>query len=195
MGTVNRVNALAAIGIVLLVYSSVMLLAASVARVARLPEGAAAAAAMGLAALLCAAYVHRSAADARYWDRAASDQRWVVSGIRAAFPQPPGGSVIFAFDTPLTVGPGVPVLNTRLDLTSSLRLAYASRSLDAVPLAGLGELRCTPAGPIAGDAGGRYGRSHLLDVRARRDSPLLSASRCEEARAYDARPRPTGSGA
>jgi hypothetical protein len=184
VGTVNRVNALAAIGIALLCYSSLMLLARGAARAARLPAEAGASAALVLAALLCVGYVRWGTADARSWDRAASDQRAVLAGIRATLAHPPRGATIFAFDAPLTVGPGVPVLNTRLDLTSALRVAYASPSLEAVPLARAGELRCAASGPIAGGAGGRYGRSYLLDVRARRVWPLLSASQCESALSY-----------
>src|SRR5205807_627247 len=169
-GTVNRVNALAAIGIALLAYSFLMLLGALAVRLARLPAAAGAGVAAGLAIALCAAYVHRTAADARMWDAAASDQRRELADLRAALPRPLSGAVIYAYDAPLTVGPGVPVLNTALDLTSAARIAYATPRLTAIPVDGAAE-RCRV--PASGGAPSAFdGPAYVIDVRARRAGPV-----------------------
>src|SRR5205823_581683 len=134
-GTVNRVNALAGIGIALLVFSVLMLVGRSLAALARLPGSTAAAVATALVLALCVANLQRTAADARAWDAAAEDQRQVLSDLRAALPRPARGAVIYAFDAPRVVAPGVPVLGTTLDLTSAARISYASPTLTAVPIA------------------------------------------------------------
>jgi hypothetical protein len=177
-GTVTRVNALAAIGIAVLVYASLMLLGRTAGRIARAPASAGAAAATALAVALCIAYLHRSAADAGAWNAAASDQRAVLADLRAGLPRAPRAAVIFAFDAPLRVGPGVPVLNTRLDLTSAVRISYGSPSLTALPLARATEVSCGRRGPLADGVGGRYGNSYLLDVRARHASLLADPAQC-----------------
>jgi hypothetical protein len=180
-GTVNRVNALAAIGIALLTYSFLMLLGTLAVRLLRLPAAAGAAVAGGLAIALCAAYVHRTAADARAWDAAASDQRRELADVHAALPAPPRGAVIYAYDAPLTVGPGVPVLNTTLDLTSAARISYAAARLTAIPIDAAASLRCGPRAVQGGALSGSYGRAYLLDVRARLASPLRSRGTCAAA--------------
>jgi hypothetical protein len=180
-GTVNRVNALAAVGLALLAYSFLMLLGCFVARLLRLPASAAAAIAVTLAIVLCGAYVKRTADDARAWDTAARDQRAELSDLHAALPVPPRGSVIYAYDAPLRVGPGVPVLNTTLDLSSAVRMSYASPTLGAVPLVAAVALRCGSQGPTGGGVLATYGRSYLLDLRARRAAALTGRARCVSA--------------
>jgi hypothetical protein len=177
-GTVNRVNALAAIGIAMLAYAFLVVLGRLLARLARLPESAAAAIAVVLACALCATYLQRSASDVRAWDTAAADQQRLLASVRAALPRLPAASVLYAFNAPLLVGPGVPVLNTVLDLTSAVRLSYASPALTAVPLAAATGVRCGALAPIAEGVRGAYGSSYLLDVRARRALLLTSATQC-----------------
>ncbi len=180
-GTVNRVNALAAIGIALLVYSVLMLIGRLLAALLRLPAAAATAAATVLALALCVAYLQRTAADARAWDAAASDQRQVLSDLRAALPRPVPRAIIYAFDAPQAVGPGVPVLDTRLDLTSATRISYASPTLTAVPIARAAEVRCGARGPAASGVQASYRRSYLLDVRMRHAARLDVRAQCASA--------------
>jgi hypothetical protein len=177
-GTVNRVNALAAIGVAMLVYAFLVLLGRLLARLARLPERAAAALAVALAFALCAAYLQRSASDVRSWDTAAADQQRLLANVRTALPRLPAGAVLYAFDAPMLVGPGVPVLNTVLDLTSAVRLSYASPTLTAAPLAAATGVRCGTLAPLAEGVRGAYGSTYLLDVRARRALLLTGATRC-----------------
>jgi len=177
-GTVNRVNALATIGVAVLVYGFLVLLGRLLARLARLPETAGAAIAAVLAVALCATYLQRSASDARAWDAAAADQQRLLANVHAALPRLPSGAVLYAFDAPLLVGPGVPVLNTALDLTSAVRLSYADRALTAVPTRAAAGVRCGARGPLAAGVRGLYEQSYLLDVRARRARRLTSAAQC-----------------
>jgi len=173
-GTVNRVNAGAAIGIAILLYASLMLLARMLARLARRPAGAAGVAA-GVAALgLGAAYVRQTAVDAHAWDRAAADQRRLLADLHAVLPRLPKRAIVYAYNAPRTVGPGIPVLNTNLDLTDAVRISYSSPTLIGVPVAGAASVACAPSGRLAARP---YARSYLVDLGARPAARLVGA-RC-----------------
>jgi hypothetical protein len=177
-GPVNRVNALAALGLVLLVYATLALLCQLGVRLLRVRGPASAFAAPLVALAVCAAYLQRSASDARAWDRAAREQRAVLADLHAALAPPPAGAVVFALNVPRAVGPGVPVLGTELDLTSAMRLTYASPRMWAVPLTAASEIRCDARGPQAARGQGVFGSSYLVDVRTRRGAALASRTRC-----------------
>ena len=89
VGTVNRMNAAAAIGIVILVYSCLVLLARMLVGLVRLPGAAAGLGATAAALALGTAYVRQTAADARAWDAAAADQRQLLADMQVALPRPP----------------------------------------------------------------------------------------------------------
>jgi hypothetical protein len=179
LGTVNRINAGAAIGVALLIYACLVLLGRLLATTLRLPRPAAAAAVAAGALVLGGAYLNRTASDARAWDSAAADQRQLLANLHAAVPRPGPRAVLFAFNAAESVGPGVPVLNTTLDLTSAIRLSFSSRGLVGVPLGATAKLACAPAGPLADGVAGAYGSSYLVDVAARRAVRLTDRAQCE----------------
>jgi hypothetical protein len=179
VGTVNRINAGAGIGVAVLVYSCLVLLARMLAATLRLPGAAAGAAIAAGALVLGAAYLNRTASDARAWDAAAADQRKLLASLHAALPRPGPRAVVYAFNAAESVGPGVPVLNTALDLTSAIRLSFSSGGLVGVPLGAAAKLRCGPAGPLADGTAGAYGDSYLVDIGARRAFRLTGHAQCE----------------
>jgi hypothetical protein len=181
-GTVNRMNALAAIGIVIAVYSCLVLLASMVGRLLRFPRAAVALAAASAAIVLGAAYLRQTAADARAWDAAAADQRRLLADLRAALPRLAPTTIVYAFDAPTVVGPGIPVLNTTLDLSSAIRIAYSSPSLIGVPVARSASVACGRRGPLGGGVGGSYGSSYLVDIGARLAVRLRSRDQCADRR-------------
>jgi hypothetical protein len=181
-GTVNRINAGAAIGIAIVLYAALVLLARMIGRLLRLPSSAATIAVAVLTIALLGGYLGRAARDARSWDAAAADQRAELTGLHAALPRIPADASVFAFDAPQLVGPGVPVLDTPLDLTSALRISYRSPQLLGVPLAGKTSLTCGARGPTAGSFGGVYGASYLVDVRLRAAVRLTSRRQCSARR-------------
>jgi hypothetical protein len=179
-GTVNRMNALAAIGIVIAVYSCLVLLVSMVGRLLRFPRVAVALAAAAAAIVLGAAYLRQTAADARSWDAAAADQRRLLADLRAALPRLAPTTIVYAFDAPTVVGPGIPVLNTTLDLSSAIRIAYSSPELVGVPVARAASVACGQQGPLAGGVGGSYGSSYLVDVGARQAVRLSGREQCAD---------------
>lgn len=178
MGTVNRVNAAAGTGIAVLVYAGLVLLATMLTRLLRLPGAAAGLLALAATVALAGAYLQRAAVDARVWDAAAADQRRLLGDLHSALPRPGPSGTVFAFDAPQSVGPGIPVLNTTLDLTSALRISYAAPSLLGVPVAALSGVGCAATGPRAEGVGGAYGNAYLVDVGQRRAVLLTGRAQC-----------------
>lgn len=177
-GTVNRVNAAAAIGIAVLVYSSLVLLAGLLTRLLRLPSASAALLAAAATIALGTGYLKQTAADARAWDAAAADQRQLLRDLHAILPRPGRAATLYVFDAPQTVGPGIPVLNTTLDLTSAVRISYATSAVTGVPLEAGTSLLCGLRGPSANGVNGAYRDSYLVDIGARRAVRLIGRRQC-----------------
>jgi hypothetical protein len=177
-GTVNRMNAAAAIGVAVLVYASAVLLVRMLGRVVRAPSSASSAAVATVALVLAGAYVARSLSDARPWDAAAVQQRLELADMHSELPALAAGSTVYVVGASPTVGPGVPVLGTTLDLTSAMRLSYSQQQLTGVPLASAHAIACGRRGPLAGAVEGIYGDSYLLDVGRRRAVRLLGRGAC-----------------
>jgi hypothetical protein len=181
-GTVNRVNAAAAIGIAVLLYSCIVLSGRMLVRLTRLPASAGALVVGAAALALGGGYVARSLGDARSWDAAAADQRMELAGMHAALARLPGEATVYVYGGPATVGPGIPVLNTTLDLTSAMRVSYSSPKLVGVPIASAANVTCGPRGVLAAGVSGAYGRSYLFDLTWRRAELLLARSQCDRLR-------------
>jgi hypothetical protein len=176
------VNAAAAIGIAVLLYSCIVLSGRMLVRLTRLSESAAALVVGAAALALGGAYVARSLGDARSWDAAAADQRVELAGIHAALSRLPGEATVYVYGAPATVGPGIPVLNTTLDLTGAMRVSYSSPKLIGVPIAGAANVTCGPGGVLGAGVSGAYGRSYLFDLAWRRAVLLLARSQCDRLR-------------
>ena len=180
-GTVNRINAAAAIGVAVLVYASIVMLVKLLVRLVRVPSSLASVAAATVALALAGAYVARSLGDARPWDAAAAQQRLELAGMHAALPAPAPGSTVYVVGAPASVGPGIPVLGTTLDLTSAMRLSYSQPQLTGVPLDANATIGCGARGPQAGGVAGVYGEAYLLYVRDRKAVRMLDRAACAAA--------------
>src|SRR5262249_54377961 len=71
------------------------------------------------------------------------------------------------------------VLNTKLDLTSAMRVSFSSRGLIGVPIGAAAKLACGPSGPFANGVARAYGNSYLVDVGVRRAVLLTGRAQCE----------------
>jgi hypothetical protein len=185
-GTVNRMNAAAAIGIAVLLYSCIVLSARMLVRLTRLTASGGAFVVGAAALALGAGYLARSLADARAWDAAAADQQVLLAGLHTALPRLPGEATVFVYGAPATVGPGIPVLNTTLDLTSAMRVSYSSPALLGVPIAAAATVECGPRGALAAGVSGAYGRSYLFDLATRQAVLLRARPQCARVRGLQA---------
>jgi hypothetical protein len=177
-GTVNRMNAAAAIGIAVLLYSCIVLGGRMLGRLAHLPPSAVSAAVAAVTLALGVGYVARSIADARPWDAAAGDQRRVLADMRMALPRLQRSSTVYMFGAPASVGPGVPVLGTTLDLSSAMRISYSDPQLTGVPIGAPERIACGQRGPLAAGVAGIYGDAFLLDISDRRAIRLVDRRHC-----------------
>jgi hypothetical protein len=130
-GTSNRINALAGIGYVGLVYGlggvAVTLAAGRRALLAAVLPAV-------LALVVGAGYVHQLRRDAGLWDRAFAAEERALTTVQGALPHPPHGTVIYMFGHQGSLGHGVPVFNTTWDLNAAIRLTYRDPTLSAVPV-------------------------------------------------------------
>jgi hypothetical protein len=177
-GTVNRMNAAAAIGIALLVYSCIVLGSRVLGRLMRVPSSAASSTVAVLTLALAGGYLARSLADARPWDAAAAEQRRVLADMHSALPRLRSASTVYMFGAPAAIGPGIPVLGTTLDLSSAMRVSYSDADLTGVPIGASSAIACGPAGARAGGVAAAYGDAYLLDVAERRAIRLLDRRQC-----------------
>jgi hypothetical protein len=177
-GTVNRMNAGAAIGAAVLVYAAIVLLLLMLGRLVPARSSVRTAAVAAVALVLADAYVVRSRADARPWDAAAADQRELLAEMHAALPRLGAAATVYVVGAPASVGPGIPVLGTTLDLTSAIRLSYSQPRLTGVPLQRGATIACGQRGPVAGGVASGYGEAYVLDAATRRGARLLDSPGC-----------------
>jgi hypothetical protein len=85
------------------------------------------------------------------------------------------GSILGA---PASVGPGVPVLDTTLDLSSAMRISYSDPQLTGVPIGASASIACGTRGPLVAGVAGIYGDAYLLDISDRRAIRLLDRRQC-----------------
>ncbi|HEY7892029.1 MAG TPA: hypothetical protein VIC05_07455 [Solirubrobacteraceae bacterium] len=172
-GTGNRVNGLAAIGVVVFLYAAAML----ITRRGRL--------AVLVVIALAAGYAHRIAHDARTWNHAAQLQAQVLTTIRAHVRRAPRSSGFLVSDWPQSAGEGVPVYGEPYYLSSALKWAFADRTLAGAQIDSSTLLSCGTHGvrashlPYAPPLLASYGRAYLVDVRADRVLAITSRARCQ----------------
>lgn len=195
-GTGNRVNLLAGLGIVTLIFSLLMLaatlgLARSAAR-----RRAATALALALSVVVAVGYAQRLDADKSQWDAAAATQRHVLAMIGRKLPDPPRGATIYTFAHPTFAARGVPAFAVAWDLNGAVKMVADDPSVRGYPLAPAVALDCEPTSlqPV-GQASSRtqaaaYGHAYLLDVSGETLSRIASRDGCR--RAASARERSLG---
>jgi hypothetical protein len=168
-GTTNRMNVLAAVGFVVLVYALL-----------RIATGERRFVALVLCGLIGVGYVVKVIEDRGGWERSADLQAQVL----AAVPRGAPGTTFYTFGAPTFAAPGVPVFSLPFDLKAAVRLRFDDASLAAYPLAArsgivCGKLGLYPTGGSYGPVHGeRYGSAVLVDVPHRRAIPIRNRAEC-----------------
>jgi hypothetical protein len=123
VGIGNRINALAAIGLVLVIYAAVRVGGILVAQIGpSAPIVATVLMSLSIAVLLVG-YVRESQADVRNWDRAFASERATLAFVTANVPSPPPGSMIYVVRQVQYQTPEVPIF-VAWDFAPALRFAY-----------------------------------------------------------------------
>jgi hypothetical protein len=202
-GIDDRGNVGAALPIVVLVWSIVML--AVVLLRARSATQSRAVAAMAVAGLaLACAYGIGSRQRANTWDRAARDTEHLLAAVARLPPLRPG-TTVYTFGAAGEVSPGVPIFQHLYDLNPAVRVTRGDPSLRGYPVLAGARIACgprrldtllpgsggrldgpadsTPAGkPYWGpDPGASYGRVAFVDLRTSAGVVVDSRRQCASA--------------
>ena len=194
-GIANRMNVLASVGYVLIVYGSLVLLGTLAFRTRR--NGAALVTALGLAgAVACwvLGYIDRVAEDSRRFERAYALGSDVLWRLQDAVPQPPDGATIYSAGQPIEVQPGFPIFGNTWDLEGAARVIWRDYTLGASPYfpgttMSCGSKRVSPVNPRydTGSEGAPvqfrspYGKTVLFNAVSGQHDILESRRECEAA--------------
>jgi hypothetical protein len=186
-GVANRVNVMAAIGVVIVVYGAIVLgitlLLRGVPNWMKLAAFASAAAAVALAFV----YAVDERDEQRAWARAASASGAVLDAIVAIEPTPPPGSTIYTFGHPGNERAGVSIFGASWDLKGATQLRLGDPTINAYPVLEGSTMRCLQdrveptGGWFAPIHGASYGTAYLVDVAKGLKERLDSQEQCESA--------------
>jgi hypothetical protein len=184
-GLGNRVNVVAAIGLVAAVYGAAMLVGTLVVHGLRAPPRWSVAFGLVAALVLGVGYVRHVRTDESTWDLAARDEGIVLRTLRQQLPHPVSGSTIFTFGHPNEVGPGIVVFASSWDLNGAAEILYHDPSLNAYPLLPGNGIVCGPESmfPVGGGYssafGKPYGLAYLVDIGGKRVAAPHNQAQCK----------------
>ena len=186
-GVGNRVNVMAAVGVVIGVYAVVVLGATLLFRGLPGWKRAASSLSVAVAAVLAIGYAADVRSDQQAWARAETEADAVLDAIQATVPNPPPGSVIYTFGHPGNERPGISIFGSTWDLLGAVQLRYDDPGLRAYPVLDGTTISCLkdglgPQGP--GDwsperYGARYGSAYFVNVSSVTAGRIDSREQCE----------------
>jgi len=185
-GMTNRVNGLAAFGLVTAVYSAfgvVSSLAAGALPGRRALVGATVALLLGLA--LLASYTHVLRRHISIWDTAYRAENTAIERLEADRPRLPHDTTIFAGSYPAYQTLGVPILGATWDLDGMVKLGYEDMSLHTVPILPERHLICRQGwvalvGPGVPQVTAPYRSALLIDLQTGREAHPHSRASCRQ---------------
>ena len=184
LGVGNRVNALAGIGVVTVVYAVVMLSASVLFRLLHARARMATAIGLIAAVVLGIGYIRAIDRDAAAWDLASRWQNRVLEVLRQRVPRPAAKATIYAFEYPSYTAPGVPTFASSWDLNGAVKLLYHRRAIFGYPVIAGVSMICAATGLYPNGAGYNeqyetsYGLAYLVDVGTGRVVDPRSQAQC-----------------
>lgn len=187
-GVGNRVNVMAGIGIVAIVYSLVALSATLLRRCLSTGGRAATVACAVFAAVLAISYARDERDEQQAWARADTAADGVVGAITTVVPEPPPYSTIYTFGHPGSERAGIPIFSASWDLKGAVQLKYNDPTLNAYPILQGTELSCADAGlgPLGNGLspnanGAPYQHTYFVDVGTWTGERINTQRQCETA--------------
>lgn len=188
LGDVNRVNAIACIGLVMTAYAAAGIVVTLVAGL--LPSGRrsrfAWLAVPALAVVLGAAYVHVLDRHITIWDDAYANQLAAFENVERADPHPADGTVFYLAGAPAFEAPAVPIFESEWTFGGMVKSRYANDTLNGYSATPWLSFACTPDGvELVGSAGAQppvtpYGNAILVNAgTGNHDRPRDQAA-CEK---------------
>lgn len=168
-GFTNRVNGLAGVGLVLVVYAGLGVVGALVGRVVPAGRRVAAATTLALALVLGVTYMSVLDRHGDAWDAAYRAETAGIARMKSTYPTLPDGTTLFTTNFPANQTLGVPIFSTTWDVDGLVKLEYRNGSLRAFPMLEGGRFVCEAGGirltgPGEPDDVVPYGQARLLDV-------------------------------
>lgn len=185
LGVGNRVNGLAAIGVVIAVYAVLALIAVLLLRGVPHWQRIATVLTLALAAGLLIDYARDTRDDQQAWARATESADAVLATIERTIPSPPANSTIYTFGHPGGERDGVSIFGYQWDLDGAVGLLYDTPTLNAYPMLEGTTMSCLAAGvgPV-GDGwspeahGAPYGTAYFVDVASSTAERIDSRDEC-----------------
>jgi len=185
-GYTNRVNGLAGVGLVMIVYATCGIVGTLVGRLARQTR-VATVATLALALAVGVGYLHAVDRHKQIWTDAFRAELAGIGLLKTALPDLPDGSFVFASGYPMFQTLGVPIFSTTWDLDGMVKLQYRNQTLGAAPLTSGVTISCAAEGAKLVGPGGYesnlvpYGLVHFVDVPTGRKAAPRTAAECRRA--------------
>lgn len=185
LGETNRVNAVACLGAVMLVYAAIGVGVTLVTELIRPTRKLAAAAVAVLAVMLGAAYVHTLERHSDIWNAAYDNELLVADKIQRRYPDLAPGQTLFVGGTPAFQTLGVPIFEAPWSLNGLVKVRYENGDLTAYTAAALPvqEIICGPDGVMLTGSEpmptGSYGDALLFNAATGRSARPRSRAACE----------------
>jgi hypothetical protein len=183
-GLTNRVNGLAAFGLVMLVYGSFGILGSVLAQLRPRTGWIAVAVTVVLGVAMLGAYTHVLRRHITIWNEAFGAQIAGLSQLKATIPKLSHGATVFAGSYPANQTLGVPIFASTWDFDGMVKMEYDDFSLSGYPvLEGL-HVVCRVGGVgLAGEGAPEgttpYGAAHLMNFQNGSHSIPRSRRACE----------------
>jgi hypothetical protein len=182
-GLTNRVNGLAGIGLVIVVYAAFGVLATLIGQISRRVDAVAIAVACCLALLVGAGYITVLREHTGIWNSAYVAEQSAIDDIHERYPQMPHGTTLFASGYPAYQTLGVPILSSTWDLRGMVQDLYEDGTLNAYPIIEGLSIGCVEEGVVLEGEGApetvaRYGTARLFDLATGKSSMPLSLREC-----------------
>lgn len=192
-GIANRVNAVPAIGWILLIYGGARLIGSLAFR--EMPRGRLLARSLAIigCALLAVGWVKSLKTEANFFTAAFEEDERVLYVIQGAIPHPRPSGTIWTFGQPLEISPGIPIFGNTWDMTSAVQLQYDDPTLASyVAIPGI-EFRClghevvapgsfrNSEGTVEESLRSAYGRTYFIDTVTGHAERIDTRAECRRA--------------
>jgi hypothetical protein len=177
----NRVNAVASVGYVVLAYGLALTIGVLLGRT--VPRGSVIAAFIAVG--LLSGYTRILVKDESLWDHAATGERRVLSQISALVPQSNRDARIYVWRSRTEITSQLPIFNSSWDLPGALSVKWHDPAAVAFPVLATTGFNCGdkslyPTNGLYGASeGARYGRAIFVDSYANTATTVTSKTTCQ----------------
>lgn len=147
-GESNRINAVSAFGLILVVYAAFGVVGALVGQLRPRARWLAPVVTVLLGVALVAAYTHTLRRHIELWNLAYAAERHAIDMTKELVPDPPQGTTIIASSYPANQTLRVPILASTWDYDGMVKMEYDDPSLSALPVLENLDLQCRRRGLV-----------------------------------------------